>query len=380
MNTHPCIIVGGGIAGLATALGVAKADIKVTILEQAQEWSEAGAGIQIGPNAVHALRQLGAWETVEPITYSPPEIHIRNGKNGKLLQRVILGESFSQKFGAPYRVAHRADLHAALLQTTSAHSLIEIRNGMEVQHLFSQNGYSAIQTADGTSHETPCLFIADGVQSRLRELLFPATAAHLLPFLIQRSLVSLPKTTGIISFECINLWLFPGGHIVHYPVGKNKNINIVTVTDEASNQPAPPKAAELCSELASFMSSVETWSTWHCHHVPFLKSWHNGKACLVGDAAHGTVPFLAQGAAMALEDAACLAKLSKSLAQPATVFNEFQRQRQARTAKLDSASRAAARIYHASGIVATMRDLVLQNMQAQLTLNRLGWIYSHQTD
>ncbi len=368
MNGHPILVAGGGIAGLAAAVGLARAGGDVLILERAVVLEEVGAGLQLGPNAAQGLQALGAWDAVEAVTYAPPEIHIRDGRSGSLLQRIPLGAGFTRRFGAPYRVAHRADLQAGLLSVVKQQRKIDLRLGQEVRHLLDNTTSSVkVQTPQGTVTGS-CLIAADGVGSSIRQHLFPAHAAVAQPYTINRALLpDVPVVDGV-AMECVNLWFLPEAHVVHYPVGRGR-FNVVKVLDE------PARAPQLTTALARILDHVPAWSTWQSLCVPSLPVWHEKAVCLIGDAAHGTLPFLAQGAAMALEDAVALAE-TDDRADPSGGFATFERLRKSRVERLDRQSRCLGGVYHAVGLKAAARNAALKFLPGSMGLRSVKWIYA----
>jgi salicylate hydroxylase len=353
-------IVGGGIAGLGAALGVAGAGAEVEIFERARVFEHVGAGLQLGPNAARALQRLGAWEAVLPITHAPPEIHIYNGQTGRLLKRIKLGKRFEKRFGAPYRVAHRADLHAALLKVVEAQPKITLQMEADV---------SAVSLAA----QGPVL-AADGIWSATRQALFAQSKVVSQKDKIFRSLNPMPDAVGKIALDCVNLWLFPGGHVVHYPVGRPKRLNLVAVTQ---GQYPTEHFRTAAFDLQLLLTEVDEWREWPAATVEGLKAWSSQGVLLVGDAAHGTVPYLAQGAAMALEDAACLADLLGRGLDQVAIFEKFSEARVARCERLGAESVKAGRIYHMGGPGAWARDLAMRAVPARVFLNRQAWIYDH---
>jgi 2-polyprenyl-6-methoxyphenol hydroxylase-like FAD-dependent oxidoreductase len=349
MKSDHISIIGGGIAGLSAAVAAARSGRTATIYEKATSFDPIGAGLQLGPNAVRALRTIGAWDAVEPITSSPPAIHMRDGASGKLIKSITLGKAFEQRFGQPYRVAHRADLHAALLKVVSSLSEINIEMG-QAEMAFTSNNQT---------------LAADGLWSKTRINLFQKKVAIKIQDEAYRSLFSPPKIHGV-EIDCVNLWLHPGGHVVHYPVGQNQHLNLVAVTDgKASMQ----HFANVCPQLLSVLKASPSWSVWPMAYVPKLPNWTKNNITLIGDAAHGTLPYLAQGAAMALEDAACLAQ---------TDFdpNRFFNARAARCQKLHNSSLRAGKIYHASPGLAKIRNLALALAPERSFLSSLVWLYA----
>jgi salicylate hydroxylase len=354
-------ILGGGIAGLSCALGVGPSSGQVKVFERARVFDHVGAGLQLGPNAARALQRIGAWDAVLPITYAPPEIHIRSGRTGKILSRIKLGKNFEKKFGAPYRVAHRADLHSALLKVVEANPKISLAMEIEV-------------SAADLAEQGPVL-AADGVWSTTRAALFPQSKVTVLKDKIFRSLNFMPPAAGKVALDCVNLWLFPGGHVVHYPVGRPQRLNLVAVT-QGQNPVDHFKTAAF--DLQLLLTNVEDWTEWPAAHVDGLQAWCKQGVLLVGDAAHGTVPFLAQGAAMALEDAACLHEVLPKAADIGAAYDAFAKARVARCQRLSAESLKAGGIYHMAGPMASARDFALSVMSGNRVLERQAWIYTHE--
>jgi len=363
----PYIIAGGGISGLATALALAPAD--TLLLERAAAFEEVGAGLQLGPNAVRALQKFGAWDAVEPFASSPPEIHIWDGLSGKLLKRLQLKGTFEKRFGAPYRVIHRADLHAALLSVARNLPNLTIRIGAEVTSWCeTASGVDVILTPKNRIRGA-FLFGCDGVNSSLRQKAMPESAAVDSGFTLHRALIDVPRAESSIAWECINLWLCPGAHAVHYPVGAKHRLNIVAT---ARNGIAFSSAfARTAPALQKLLASSRAWLPWPGLYVPPFNHWQYGSMLLLGDAAHGTLPFLAQGAAMALEDAAFL----KHHKPPTTSDSDWQVRRQ-RTARLHATTLRTVRHYHATGLHALLRNMVISSLSGQQFAGRLNWIYN----
>jgi salicylate hydroxylase len=290
---------------------------------------------------------------VEPLTFAPPEIHIRDGKTGKILSRIVLGKKFEQRFGQPYRVAHRADLHQALLTVAKSKSAITINTNAEV---------IARENFDGFA-----LIAADGVWSKTRGAIFPGHAAVTTRDTIFRSMLQ------NISTDCVTLWLYPGGHVVHYPVGNPTKLNIVAVTQ---GEAAQTHFKNACNELQVLLAQAIDWSQWPAAYLPPLQQWNKENITLIGDAAHGTLPYLAQGAAMALEDAASLGEILKRQTDPKLAFQELGSARISRTSKLHRSTIRVGKIYHCTGLTAKARNIVLSVMPAQIQLSPLKWIYN----
>ena len=372
MNSPPIIIAGGGIAGLSASLAVGRYH-DVLILEQAESFGEVGAGLQLGPNAMRALHALGATEAVEAITTSPPEIHMRDGLNGKLLKRLTLGREFKARHGAPYRVAHRADLHAALLDVVKTRRNIQLKTDTRVIGIDS-NVDAITLKATGASYRTQAVIATDGVKSVIRQALFPGSAPIESGEVFHRCLMDPPTIAGV-AMDCVNLWMFPRGHVVHYPVGQNGQLNLVAITPKASTPWQHFNTA--CVPLLDLLENMPTdKAPWPGLYAPPIKSWVSNGVLLLGDAAHATLPYLAQGAAMSLEDAACLATVLPTTHSLKHAFAETANRRTARAARLQQESLKAGRTYHMAGLMRQARNLALGTMPDTMLRAKLDWLYN----
>lgn len=340
-------ILGGGIAGLAAAIALEKSGHAATIYEKAQAFDHVGAGIQLGPNAVRALQAIGAWDAVAPVTASPPGMDIRSAVTGKVLAHISYGVAFERRFGMPYRVAHRADLHGALLQVARSRQGITILMGQDVS----------------ATHLKGPVLGADGMWSATREALFPNSIADQLETIIYRGSIEMPETSAL-NLKMVNLWLYPGAHVVHYPLGRQRRLNIVAVAAAKGPKATFSGAAH---ELRQLLGLVPDFIPWPAAIVEPLPQWHNENIMLIGDAAHGIVPWLAQGGAMALEDAALLLETQDPI--------EFFKRRAPRCERLLKQTLETGEIYHMGGIKRVARDLVLRTRSQAGVLDRMAWIY-----
>ena len=367
MSAKPWAIAGGGIAGLATAIALAKTGRDVQVFEKTAAFAPIGAGLQLGPNAVRALQSLGIWDAVSPYCATPHEIVIRDGISGSRLQSIDLTQKFANKFGAPYRVILRADLHSALV-----HSCAD----------FANIKFNMASKWSGNVHDIEALIAADGIWSSLRDEIAPNSKPIFLPHCIHRALVPLPVQA---DKDAVTLWLYPEGHVVHYVVGNPARLNIVCVTKGSSNAQVWDNKTGSSAiyqhfknanvELNTTLSLIKNWTIWPATHVPQLSTWTNGNTLLIGDAAHGTAPYLAQGAAMAVEDAALLGALVKKNVSISEMFSKFETIRKPRTWRHHQTALANAKIYHASGALRHARNFTLQLMPQAIFLNRLTWLY-----
>lgn len=385
MSDLPYLVAGGGIAGLAAALALARGGKPVRLFEQAQAFEEVGAGLQMSPNGVRALRALGAWDAVEPSCVIPSEIHVRDGIGGGVLQRIRLGKRFEQEFGAPYRVCHRADLLAGLVSAASANPAIELNTAAAA---VAARPDGCLDLGSGGSVTGQAVIAADGIRSRLREEICgrvePAHRGHV----IYRALIPLAAVPPEIEADCVTLWLCPGGHVVHYPVSDWRNFNIAAAVDGTRPEggwSVPAAAVEVgrhftraCDDLGAVLKAPLGWLSWPGADLPDLANWSKGSLVLAGDAAHATLPYLAQGAVMALEDAVELARLAGAAPSLPEAFRRFETLRKPRTSRIQAQSRRQGRIYHARGLMAAARNAVLRSGGSAFALNRARWIYEWQ--
>jgi salicylate hydroxylase len=380
MERYPNIIAGGGIAGLAAALGLARIGQPSLILEQARSIETVGAGLQIGPHAVKALQWLGAWEELAPRCVAPEAIEIRDAMSGALLQRIPLDKGFEQRFGAPYRVAHRADLLDALMRAASATPLDSLRTAARVRTYSQQASGIDVQLEDGENLFTTCLIGADGIRSAVRARMLADGPPTYRGQALYRALVPAERLPSALAGNNVCLWLGRGFHLVHYPVSGGDDLNLVLSVDSSWtsdrwSEPASPgevdKAVDGASaELLRIVALPGQWLKWAGADRRETPGWHEGRVVLIGDAAHATLPYLAQGAAMSLEDAVLLARHFGRL-------DAYAAARIQRTSRVQSESRAMAGIYHAAGIKRAARNLVIHATGPSRFLDRLSWLYAY---
>ncbi len=386
MNERPFLIAGGGIAGLAAGLALARTGRSVQVFERAEAFEETGAGIQISPNAVRALRFLGAWDAIEPNCAMPSEIHVCDGRSGALLQRIRLGKSFESRFGAPYRVAHRADLLQGLLQTAQVTPLIDLHTGKKVQGAENTDRGALLHFTGGAPEHGAAIIAADGIRSTIRNAIMVRREPVYRGHAIYRALVPFDKVPLSIAADCVTLWLYPGGHVVHYAVSNWRQFNIVAALDspwreDGWRQPAAKAEvtngfADAAAPLAELLATVLAWTKFAAADLDPFPAWTHGNIALIGDAAHANLPYLAQGAAMALEDTCVLANCLASKPSIAAGLADYARLRQPRTARIQRESRRLASLYHARGLVALARNTVMWLAGPQYALERNQWIYN----
>jgi len=373
-------IVGGGIAGLSTAIALARIGLPCQVLERAAVFSEEGAGLQIGPNGVRALKRLGLWPALEPHCFSPPCLRIMDAISGELI-RSFAFQSFEARFGAPYRVLHRRDLLKALLIEARAHQSIELLTSHEVTGL-SWSGDDPVLLLGPKRLVAQAVIGAEGLNSVIRRTLLGDGAPERHPHIIYRALI--PRVTVPHLPNDVVLWLHPAGHVVHYPVSGGREMNIVAITDGSSEaQSDACSAAEvslsfepMSPDLRYVLGLASAWRRWAASDRSPSAIWGRGRTTLIGDAAHPMLPTLAQGAVAALEDAVLLAETLALGNDFAAAFRAYENRRRSRVARLQKASRAQSALYHLDGWSRWARNMTLRHMPETLFFSRISWIYA----
>ena len=372
-------IAGAGLAGLSTALSLHKLGHIPQIFEQRAELTEAGAGIQISPNAAHCLKAHGLLDKALDVAVEPDALVVFDGLKGHEITRCQLGARMRDKYGAPNLVLHRADLQKLFVDAVNERG-IALHLGKGVTSATELQGKISITT--GSEHEADGLVIADGFWSKLRYLIDakePQNSGHTaFRIVAKRSDLPAPYNQNITG-----LWLAPKAHVVHYPVQGGDTINFVVVFEggEHSNgwERTPNTelfaqgAARLAPILRETLQALSGWSAWSLGFVR-LNQFAKGRMVLVGDAAHATLPYMAQGGAMAIGDGLLLANALKNAQDIITGFEAFDKERRDRAHEIQDLSFQNASVFHLSGLLASGRNAVLRMSGKRLT-DRYAWLY-----
>lgn len=383
---QPVLIAGGGIGGLAAAIALGECGMPTHVLEAEPDYSESGAGIQIGPNGSRILRGWGLRDALDSFAGKPDKITLGDGRSGKILAEIPLGSVSEARYGAPYYVTERAVLHRLLRQKAGDSELIEVTPGFRLIS-FRHDGNSVMaMSQDGREIAGRALIGADGVHSATRMLLFgrrPRPSGRK-AWRATSQLGAGPAGSG----NAIQLWFGARAHLVHYDCAPQGPLNAVAVTHgstETSSWGAPGEALELKPSFAdweegpySLLRDFDDWSCWPLLQMEPLTSWSDGLVTLTGDAAHPIMPFLASGAVMAIEDAASLAsELSRYPDLPAAAFRNYERHRRGRIARVrDGAARMGA-IYHMQGPMRLARNMTLGLLPCKRLLQNNDWLYGY---
>ncbi|WP_118137195.1 FAD-dependent monooxygenase [Oceanicella sp. SM1341] len=351
-------VAGAGIGGLSAALALARRDIPVRVIERAAEISEVGAGLQLGPNAMHVLARLGLAEAVEAAGFTPEHAVIRDGRRGWTLFRMPLGARIRARHGAPFVQIHRADLQGLLLEACRAAG-VEVETGTRLDVV--SEGAQALQLglATGETRVTAGLVGADGLHSTVRKALFGPADVRFTGNVCWRATVpaeALPP--GLVSPDA-TIWAGPGAHVVTYYLRGGSLVNIVAVREgpwaaESWTAKGDPEAMRAAFAgwhpgLRRLLDAVEECWLWALCDRPPMPSWGRGRTVLLGDACHPMLPFLAQGAAMAIEDAWVLAASLERTGEISAGFADYAARRHARATKVQARAAGNAALFHAEG-------------------------------
>jgi salicylate hydroxylase len=388
-------VAGAGIGGLTASLALAGQGFRVVVLEKAERLEEAGAGLQLSPNASRVLVDLGLQPRLAAHAVTPEAISIMSARSGGELARLPLGKTASSRAGAPYWVVHRADLQAALLAQVNDHPDIELRLGCQFEDAVPHaRGLTVVQRSRMTRQQDVALALvgADGIWSTVRHHLFPQVQPQFSGLIAWRGTLEATQLPRECTSRRVQLWMGPNAHLVAYPISGARQINVVAIVPGTWNRPgwsAPGETSEIKNAFASsswpgtarmMIGAVDDWRKWALFTLPDGGEWTGGATALLGDAAHAMLPFAAQGAGMAIEDAAVLAKClgegaGENAAGIPAVLKRYARLRRSRVARVQRAARQAGRIYHLTGPAAYARDLVIKAMGPKRMLARQGWIY-----
>ena len=393
-SSRTVFVAGAGIGGLTASLALAAKGFRIVILEKADRLEEVGAGLQLSPNASRVLCDLGVQDALAGRAVTPEAISLISARGGEVI-RLPLGEAAAAAAGAPYWVMHRADLQAALQAKVGQHHDIELRLGCQFEDTAAHaKGLTVVSRTGISRHQDLALALigADGIWSTVRQHLFPQVQPRFSGLIAWRGTLEATQLPREYANRRVQLWMGPNAHLVAYPIAGARLINLVAVVPGTWNRPgwsAPADGNELKSIFASplwpgparmMIGAVDSWKKFALFTLPEGNEWTRGPVALLGDAAHAMLPFAAQGAGMAIEDAAVLAKcLSETRGDngagiPAAL-QRYAQLRRARVARVQRTARRNGRIYHLAGPMALARDLAIKALGARYMLARQDWIY-----
>ncbi len=390
------LVIGGGMAGLAGALALRENGANVTLVERAPEFGEVGAGLQMAPNASRVLRRWGLLEKALEIGVQPKHLVFRDAVTGEELTRQSLGGEFEERYGAPYVVIHRSDLHRVLLEGCEAAG-VRLINDVMVESVETVNGRGVAHTAAGVDYEADVVIGADGLKSTLRPLVAndqPVPSAYV----AYRGTVPITADTPQADLEDVIVYLGPDCHLVQYPLRKGELLNTVAVFKSASFERGEEQYGGVDELEAAYkdcvpavqaaLKNLGTSMRWPMYDRDPIENWVAGRMVLMGDAAHPMLQYLAQGACQALEDAAVLQDASNAAVFTADGVNpggwdeairEFNSIRAGRTARVQRTARIWGESWHVSGLARTLRNLLFKSRKDN-DFRYNDWLYGQDGD
>jgi salicylate hydroxylase len=388
-------IAGGGIGGLAAALAASRAGCDVRLLERAAAFSEVGAGVQLGPNVTRVLNAWGLADALRSVAAFPARLQVRNAEGGEVLGELRLGQSMATRYGAPYATVHRADLHGLLLKALSQQGVVNMHAGRALQSFSQTEQAVRLHTAAGPDIECDALLGADGLWSTVRQQMLGDGLPRRTGHLAYRALVRQATLPSPLRTQDVTVWLGQRLHVVQYPVRSGEQLNVVAfvhgeVADDAGALIDWDHSANkldllaalggTCARLRGVIEAIPDWRLWVMYDRPPMQGAHQhalGRVALLGDAAHPMRPYLAQGAGMAIEDAA---ELGNALGQAKAVafdvpalLQSYALNRWQRNARVQARALRNGQIFHAEGLVRWGRDASIKLLGAKVL--DMPWLY-----
>ena len=379
------IVVGGGIGGLAASLALVRQGFEVTVLEQAPEIGEIGAGIQLGPNAFSAFDALGVGEKARGRAVYVDEMIMHDAIDGELVGRIPTGEAFRKRFNNPYAVIHRVDIHSSLLEGAQETGRIEFKTSTRIERVEQDDTGVTAFDQNGVAHRGLALIAADGGKSVVRAQYVndpPRITGHV----VYRAVIDKADFPKDLQWNAASLWAGPKCHLVHYPLRGGEQYNVVVtfhsrkaeewgVTD-GSKEEVQSYFQDVCPKARQLIDLPKSWRRWATADKEPIETWTFGRVTLLGDSAHPTTQYMAQGACMALEDAVTLGEaLRVNQNDIPKALQLYQACRTTRTARIVLSGREMGRIYHAAGVERKIRNSLWKDRPVERFYDAVEWLY-----
>jgi salicylate hydroxylase len=387
MTAH-VLIAGAGIGGLGAALALAQMGVNVTVLEQSSVFGEVGAGVQISPNAYKVLCDWGLADVLKQTANFPERLQVRNATSNKLLGQLTMGESAQTRYGYPFSTFHRADLHALLLKAVRQLPNVALHLNAKVSDISETNQQVTVKIEAGDTFKADVLIGADGVRSRVRQHALADVEPRSTGHTAWRALLPLANVPSELQQDQVTAWLAPDSHTIAYPVQQGKSLNLVYCAENNGQidlQPAyllPKQLSKVLQSTFQIATESNAWTRWDLFDRPPMTSSAemfnpaHPRIALLGDAAHPMLPYLAQGAGMALEDAQALAmSVQKNSSDLSTALLHYAQSRWQRNAKVQARARRNSQIFHAKPPVSWARDAAMGVLGEKIM--DVPWLYGY---
>ncbi len=381
----PVLVAGGGIGGVAAALALVRQGFDVKVLEQAPQLGEIGAGIQLGPNGFAAFDALGIGERARARAVYTDEMVMHDATDESLVGRIPTGEAFRARFGNPYAVIHRADVHKSLLEGAEASGHVEVATSTTVAAVEQDANRVTVIDSKGRRHRGAALIGADGVKSAVRAQ-YVGDTARVSGHVVYRAVVEKKDFPTDLQWNAAAIWVGPNCHLVHYPLRGGEQYNVVVTfhsrdpeewsVREGSREEVLGYFSGICPRARQLIELPKDWKRWATADREPIAQWNYGRVTLLGDAAHPTLQYLAQGACVAMEDAVTLGEALRVHDRDfAKAYAHYQLSRIARTARVVLSAREMGRIFHAQGVERLVRNDLWRGRSQERFYDAMEWLY-----
>ena len=381
----PVLVAGGGIGGSAAALALVRQGFRVQVFEQAPEVGEIGAGIQLGPNAFHAFDALGIGQKARSRAVFTDYMVMHDAIDGYQVGKIPTDEAFRQRFGNPYAVIHRADVHTSLLEGAQESGQVELLTSTRIERVEQDDDGVTLIAADGRRFKGAALIAADGVKSVVREQ-FVGDPARVTGHVVYRAVVDKKDFPDELKWNAASIWVGPNCHLVHCPWRGGEQYNVVVTfhsrqqeqwgVTEGSKEEVQSYFQDILPKARQLIDLPKSWKRWATADREPIGRWTYGRVTLLGDAAHPTTQYMAPGACMAIEDAVTLGEaLRVSGRDWSRALDLYQHSRIARTARIVLSGREMGRIYHAKGVERLVRNDLWRGRTPAHFYDAIQWLY-----
>jgi 2-polyprenyl-6-methoxyphenol hydroxylase-like FAD-dependent oxidoreductase len=381
----PVLVAGGGIGGLAAALALVRQGFQVIVLEQAAQIGEIGAGIQLGPNAFHAFDALGIGDKTRSRAVFTDYMVMHDALDEYQVGRIPTDENFRKRFGNPYAVIHRQDIHNSLLEGATETGKVEFFTNCRVESIEQSADSVTVTCGNGKTFTGQALIGADGVRSVVRAQYVndpPRVTGHV----VYRAVVDEKEFPDNLKWNAASIWVGPNCHLVHYPLRGGKEYNVVVTfhsrgkeewgVTEGSKEEVQSYFQGICPKARQLIDLPKSWKRWATADREPIGQWTFGRATLLGDAAHPTTQYMAQGACMALEDAVTLGEALRVCNKDwSKALDLYQTSRITRTARIVLSGREMGRLYHAKGVERLVRNSLWKGRTPERFYDAMEWLY-----